>query len=295
MIALTLLVLLAGDPNEWSTFPDGKPAPAKKGGAASPQSGATVPESAMPRYREAVSHIGAGRFQEATVLLNQLAAENPRVAEVFAARCSAQLGLRQATYAEADCAYALKLKPQLSMALYGLANAEDLLGKRDDAQKHYRDFARDPSARADLRTEAGRRADKLGGAQPVAPPPPGPEPRAEAPAPPPRSAKSECRMGSDGRQACGYNCMIGSDGVSACADTPDGRCALGSDGHVTCSQLAVRGGANAGGKPPECRLGSDGRQTCGYNCRMGSNGRFYCATTPDGQCAMNSNGTFTCP
>ena len=113
-------------------------------------------------------------------------------------------------------------------------------------------------------------------------------------APPTGGAVSECKMGSDGQQVCGYNCKMGSDGHFACADTPDGVCAMGSDGRVTCSHVAGPA-APAGGPPPECKMGSDGQQYCGYNCKMGSNGRFYCASRPDGQCAMNSDGTFTCP
>ena len=109
-------------------------------------------------------------------------------------------------------------------------------------------------------------------------------------APPP-----ECKMGSDGQQACGYGCMMGSDGRVACADTPDGTCAMGSDGRVTCTQVARPAGGPAGGPPPECKMGSDGQQYCGYNCKMGSNGRFYCASRPDGQCALNADGTFACP
>src|SRR5690242_19533667 len=45
-----------------------------------------------------------------------------------------------------------------------------------------------------------------------------------------REEPPECRMGSDGRQACGYHCKMGSDGVMACADTPDGVCKMGADG-----------------------------------------------------------------
>lgn len=102
----------------------------------------------------------------------------------------------------------------------------------------------------------------------------------------------ECRMSTNGRQACGYNCKMGTDGVYVCADTPNGRCAMGTDGRVTCSQL--RQGARADDPPPECRMGTDGKNTCGYNCRMGTNGRYYCASTPNGRCAMNTDGTFTC-
>lgn len=247
----------------------------------------------MARYRDAVAHVTAGRYQDATVVINALSAEYPKVAELYATRCSAQLGLKQPSYAEADCAYALKLKPTLSTALYGLASAEEAQGKRELAARHFREYERDPLARSDLKAQAGKRADALQGGMAAAPSPP--PPPGEGRPPTPRSSKPECRMGKNGRQACGYNCEIGQDGISACADTPDGACAVGTDGHVTCTQLAVRGGANAGGKPPECRVGTDGLQVCGYNCRMGTNGRFYCATMPDGECAQNSNGTFTCP
>ena len=104
----------------------------------------------------------------------------------------------------------------------------------------------------------------------------------------------ECRMGTDGRQACGFNCKMGTDGVMACADTPDGKCAMSTDGSVTCSELAARS-RRSGEKEAECRMGTDGRQVCGYNCKMGTNGRMYCASVPNGRCAMNTDGTFTCP
>ena len=107
------------------------------------------------------------------------------------------------------------------------------------------------------------------------------------------AAEPECRMGSDGKNACGYNCRIGSDGKAACANTPDGTCAIGSDGRVTCSNVAP--GQPSGGKPTECRMGSDGQQVCGYNCRIGSNGHVYCASIPNGTCRMNSDGSFGCP
>jgi hypothetical protein len=105
----------------------------------------------------------------------------------------------------------------------------------------------------------------------------------------------ECRMGTNGQQACGYNCRMGTDGRVACADTPDGVCAMGTNGRVTCSRVARGGHRRAGDPEPECRMGTNGRQTCGYNCRMGTNGQFYCASRPDGRCAMNTDGTFSCP
>jgi hypothetical protein len=46
---------------------------------------------------------------------------------------------------------------------------------------------------------------------------------------------------------------------------------------------------------PECKMGSDGNQTCGYNCKLGSDGHWYCASKPEGQCALNASGSWTCP
>jgi hypothetical protein len=76
----------------------------------------------------------------------------------------------------------------------------------------------------------------------------------------------ECRLGADGRQACGYSCRLGADGAMVCADAPDA----------------------------ECRMGADGRVVCGYACRMGSDGVVACADTPNGQCAMGSDGHVVC-
>lgn len=118
-----------------------------------------------------------------------------------------------------------------------------------------------------------------------APPPPYQQGYANAP-------QTSCRLGSDGQQACGYDCKIGSDGIAACATSPGGRCDLGSDGHVYCSQPSVFPQQQTA--PTKCHLNSDGSQTCGYNCRLGSNGYHYCASTPDGRCALNSNGTWSC-
>ena len=57
----------------------------------------------------------------------------------------------------------------------------------------------------------------------------------QAGTPPPGGAgRSECRMGSDGQQYCGYNCRMGSNGQFYCASRPDGQCALNSDGTFTC-------------------------------------------------------------
>lgn len=44
----------------------------------------------------------------------------------------------------------------------------------------------------------------------------------------------ECRMGSDGRNVCGYNCRLGSRGFVYCASHPDYHCRLNADGTFTC-------------------------------------------------------------
>jgi hypothetical protein len=99
-------------------------------------------------------------------------------------------------------------------------------------------------------------------------------------------------MGSDGRQACGFDCKIGSDGVAACANAPNGSCALGADGHVYCSHAPAY--APRSTVRSRCHLNGDGTRTCGYNCRFGAGGYHYCASTPNGTCGLNSDGSYTC-
>src|SRR6185503_15968300 len=80
-------------------------------------------------------------------------------------------------------------------------------------------------------------------------------PRPSTPSPPPivpaqqtpaaASNKPECKMGNDGRQACGFHCLAGDDGHAACANTADGVCAMGNDGHVVCSQIGAAPAAAA--------------------------------------------------
>lgn len=361
------------------------------------------------KYAQATAKIQAGAHSEAISLLNELAAEFPRVAEVFVARCSAQVGLKSFQGAEADCTYALGIK-DVPVAIYTLAIAQERLGKREEAAANFRRYAAyDPSV-AQYRDQAIARANALGGPVPLAasgigklivyrnhrfagasgmtlvlnnrmvgdleygesvtievshgehvlevrshtangyeapkvwtrPFRVGPEPvyanldtisgrivlqevaaaqarqelrddevkqayarriTPDSPAAPPAATAplivggpaTECRMGSNGRQACGYNCGIGADGIAVCADTPNGVCSMNAWGRMTCSNVGVRGGIVVGIPKPECRMGSNGQNTCGYNCRMGSNGRFYCSSMPQGQCALNSDGTWSCP
>lgn len=304
---LPLLMLLATsdpgstDPAQWSVFP------APQSQAARASDAATLPPAAAAQYNQAATLIGQGRSPEATALLNQLGTQYPRVAEIFAARCSAQLAVKQPQYARADCEYALKLKPSLLTALFGLANAEEQLGLRTAAAQHYREYVEQPAALPELKARASARLSALGAvaaptAAPVGPAPYAP-PAAQAPsqvaqaqepsaAVPP--ASSGCLTGDDGRQACGFNCMVGKDGKAACADMPEGRCSMNLEGHATCSQLVARGGSNAGGPPPSCLTGTDGRTVCGYHCAMGKNGRYYCANRPEGQCQANADGTYAC-
>jgi hypothetical protein len=219
-----------------------------------PVATARLSADSLARYQQASAAVVAGRYAEATALLNTLAVTNPQVAEIFAARCSAQLGLANDGYAEADCAYALRLKPGLAAAQQGLQ------------------LARARAAAARERTQQLR----------APPPAPREEPRERA----------ECRMSTNGQQACGYHCMMGTDGIFVCADTPEGVCAMSTNGRITCSHLGSQRAESS--VKPDCPMGSNGQRTCGYNCRYGSNGRWYCASTPDGTCAFNSNGTWTC-
>jgi tetratricopeptide (TPR) repeat protein len=152
--------------------------------AADPPPGAGVPEAARARYQDAVTRLSQKKYGPANDLLNTLASEFPRVAEVFASRCSAQLGLQHWAAAEADCSYTLKLK-QLPTALYGLAVAEDGLGHYADAITHYRQYAALTDASPDLKKQAQSRAELLA-AQPA---PAATQPAAAAP--PPGGAKGQ--------------------------------------------------------------------------------------------------------
>jgi hypothetical protein len=176
MFATALVVgcVLAGDPAEWVSYgskPQGKPAvtaPATPG----------VSEAAKKQYAEAGAKLQDGEYGHANDLLNALAQSYPRWPEVFASRCSAQIGLQHWDAAVADCNYALTLKPTLVSALYGLAVAEDGQGRLAEAVKHYRDYAGLGDAQAALKTQASQRADLLAARMPaggaVAPPPPAP-------------------------------------------------------------------------------------------------------------------------
>jgi hypothetical protein len=144
-----------------------------------------LPEPARARYLDAIEKLNARQYGRANDLLNSLAVEHPQIAEVFASRCSAQLGLQHWAAAEADCEYTLKLK-QLPTAVYGLAVAEDGQGKYGEAVMHYRQYAGLAEATAALKQQAMTRADLLA-SRSVAPPPPGPPEKSTQPiqAPPP--------------------------------------------------------------------------------------------------------------
>lgn len=164
--------------------------------AAAPPAQTGVPEAARPRYLEAVAKLGEKNYSAANDVLNALAADHPRVAEIFASRCSAQLGLQHWAAAEADCAYTLRLKP-LPTAIYGLAVAEDGQGKLAAAVTHYRQYAALVEALPALKQQALSRAGLLDaqlGA--VAPAPPAPvlakvEPVVAHAPPPPGGGKGQ--------------------------------------------------------------------------------------------------------
>jgi hypothetical protein len=137
---------------------------------------------ALVRYNSAVAQVQSRQFPEAIAGLNELARDYPRVAEVFASRCSAQLGQGSNAGAEADCAYAVALKPGLSSAVYGLAVAEDNQGKSPKALEHYRTYAALPDASAPLKAQALARVNALAAPEPLLVPPPPPPAVASAPA-----------------------------------------------------------------------------------------------------------------
>src|SRR5437868_9380656 len=104
-MTLVLLTLLS----QWSDFPGSKPAAAP----AQAQTQAKPSGNAQDRYAQATRLISSRQFGEATAILNELAPTNPKWAEVYAARCSAQLGLKRPDTAAADCRYAWSLQPTL--------------------------------------------------------------------------------------------------------------------------------------------------------------------------------------
>jgi hypothetical protein len=120
-----------------------------------------IPDAAKERYAAATAKLAAHDWLSATALLNALASDFPRMPEVFASRCAAQLGQRQYGTAFADCQYALRLK-KLPTAVYGIAVAEDGLGRYGDAMAHYREYVALPNAAEDLKAQASARITALG-------------------------------------------------------------------------------------------------------------------------------------
>jgi hypothetical protein len=47
-------------------------------------------------------------------------------------------------------------------------------------------------------------------------------------------APTECRMGTDGQNVCGYHCQMGTNGHIYCSATPNGHCAMNSNGTFSC-------------------------------------------------------------
>jgi hypothetical protein len=149
-----------------------------------PAAGATLSAEALTQYRDAVAKVTAGAHGPATEVLNGLAAQYPRVPEIFATRCTAQLGLSHFPAAEADCAYALAVRPNLPSAMYGLAIAQDKQGKVELAVGHYRKYATLEDPQATFKPQALARANALESQALPVPPPPPPTGDAYAGAPP---------------------------------------------------------------------------------------------------------------
>ncbi|MFL5318120.1 MAG: hypothetical protein ACJ790_00590 [Myxococcaceae bacterium] len=49
-----------------------------------------------------------------------------------------------------------------------------------------------------------------------------------------RASGSNCRIGPDGAQVCGYDCKRDASGAFKCAHTPDGVCETDENGRVAC-------------------------------------------------------------
>ena len=241
--------------------------------------------ASIAKYTDAVNLIRSQKYGEATALLNELSVVEPKWAEVFAARCSAQLGLNQPGYAERDCAYALRLKPELAIARYSLATAERKLGKSADAARHFREYASMTGVPADLRATALQQADALDGA-PVAiappPPPPAEEPNNDAKVQgwitagaavhdARRRHRSSSRYSDDDREP---SCLSSLDCGSGewCKDRGDGRsvCMGNGGGGDSCSSNLDCGRG-------WCKDRGDGRKVCMDNGRGGD----FCSSNLD--------------
>lgn len=231
MLTTLCLVLLFGLEDEWAQLPKQTPTPAPRAESAG--------EQMHSRYAEAIRLLSAGRAAEANTLLDALIATHPRVPELFTARAQAQLKLGAPRYAAADAQYALALKPQLTVTRLTLAMAEEALGNTESAARHYRAVgeSNDSSLDATERAKAARRADRLHPTLAANTPAPI---RTQLSAVAPALEREEttqapeCRMGTDGRNACGFNCRMGTNGKIYCASRPDGRCAFNTDGTFTC-------------------------------------------------------------
>lgn len=117
---------------------------------------AEMPEPVRARYDDAAENLTQKQYAAANDLLNGLANTFPRVPDIYRLRCSAQLGMKHWAAAEADCRYSRTLK-DTALALYGLAVAEDGLGRVEDAVTHYREYVAHAQSSADLRRQATER------------------------------------------------------------------------------------------------------------------------------------------
>jgi hypothetical protein len=127
--------------------------------------GTPMSAEATAQYQRASQDIQARSYPSAIETLNALALKYPKVPEIFASRCTALIGTGHYPEAEADCTYAIALKPNMPEALYALAMAEDHQGKAKPAAEHYRKYAAFDGA--PMRDQALQRADALSGATPA--------------------------------------------------------------------------------------------------------------------------------
>jgi hypothetical protein len=178
-------------------------APPPTAGAEAPAT--TLNAAGLGRYQSASLQIQSGDNAGALLSLNALAAEFPFVAEVFAARCSAFLGIGSPLAAAGECGRALGLKPGYSPALYGLASAHDALGRPADAAEYYRRYAQsqDPNALPDFKARAAARAEQLVPTAVAVSPSPYPPAPAAFPAAPasPKPLGPEC-LNAKGVKVC---------------------------------------------------------------------------------------------
>lgn len=118
---------------------------------------------ARSAYEQGVRQIDALDYNGAMQSLTRAIQLEPSLAVAYAARGSANIGLRRYPEALADYESALRLDENMASPLYGLGEACRALGRLTDARQYYERYAASSAvdARPELQREAREKATKL--------------------------------------------------------------------------------------------------------------------------------------